>query len=199
MARNRIIYQNELLFVSPSATGNQNLNGDDRPGESLLRPIKRVQGINYGFAINRTDTYQYGQLARIDSKVLSSPTVSLDFSYYLTDGQNEHLLGFDTSNDSNFLHKDFINDGEGRNYYVYTAPEGRDAIGTIAQLDAQENADKSVVAIGNGFVSSYSLNAAVGGMPVVSISVQGSNIQADAGKAGQNPAINPSEGIQYTK
>ena len=59
MARNRIIYQNELLFVSPSATGNQNLNGDDRPGESLLRPIKRVQGINYGFAINRTDTYQY--------------------------------------------------------------------------------------------------------------------------------------------
>ena len=198
MARNRIIYQNELLFVSPSATGNQNLNGDDRPGESLLRPIKRVQGINYGFAINRTDTYQYGQLARIDSKVLSSPTVSLDFSYYLTDGQNEHLLGFDTSNDSNFLHKDFINDGEGRNYYVYTAPEGRDAIGTIAQLEAQENADKSVVAIGNGFVSSYSLNAAVGGMPVVSISVQGSNIQADAGKAGQNPAINPSEGIQYT-
>jgi len=198
MARNRIIYQNELLFVSPSATGNQNLNGDDRPGESFLRSIKRLQSVNYGFSVNRTDTYQYGQLARIDSKVLNAPTVSLDFSYYLTDGKNEHLLGFDTTNASNFLHKDFINDGEGRNYYVYTGPEGSDAIGTVDQLAAQDDAKKSVVAIGNGFVSSYSLNAAVGGMPVVSVSVEGANIQADSSQKGQNPAINPSEGTQYS-
>ena len=198
MARNRIIYQNELLFVSPSATGNQNLNGDGQPGESLLRSIKRLQSVNYGFAVNRTDTYQFGQLARIDSKVLAAPTVSLDFSYYLTDGKNEHLLGLDTTNASNFLHKDFINDGEGRNYYVYTGPEGSDAMGTIDQLEAQDDAKKSVVAIGNGFVSSYSLNAAVGGMPVVSVSVEGANIQSDPGKEGQNPAINPSEGTQYS-
>lgn len=198
MARNRIIYQNELLFVSPSATGNQNLNGDGQPGESFLRSIKRLQSVNYGFSVNRTDTYQYGQLARIDSKVLTAPTVSLDFSYYLTDGKNEHLLGFDTTNASNFLHKDFINDGEGRNYYIYTGPEGSDAIGTVDQLAAQDDAKKSVVAIGNGFVSSYSLNAAVGGMPVVSVSVEGANIQADSGQDGQNPAINPSEGTQYS-
>lgn len=198
MARNRIIYQNELLFVSPSATGNQNLNGDGQPGESFLRSIKRLQSVNYGFSVNRTDTYQYGQLARIDSKVLTAPTVSLDFSYYLTDGKNEHLLGFDTTNASNFLHKDFINDGEGKNYYVYTGPEGSDAIGTVDQLAAQDDAKKSVVAIGNGFVSSYSLNAAVGGMPVVSVSVEGANIQADSGQDGQNPAINPSEGTQYS-
>ena len=198
MARNRIIYQNELLFVSPSATGNQNLNGDSQPGESFLRSIKRLQSVNYGFSVNRTDTYQYGQLARIDSKVLNAPTVSLDFSYYLTDGKNEHLLGLDTTNASNFLHKDFINDGEGRNYYVYTGPEGSDAIGTVDQLAAQDDAKKSVVAIGNGFVSSYSLNAAVGGMPVVSVSVEGANIQADSGQDGQNPAINPSEGTQYS-
>ena len=142
--RNRVIYQNELLMVSPSATGNQKLNGDGRPGESLLRQVKRVQSINYGFAVNRTDAYQYGQLARMGSLPLSPPNVSLDFSYYLTDGKNEHLLGFDNTDSSNFLHEDFINDGEGRNYYVYTGPEGRDAIGPIAQIEAQSEDSKSI-------------------------------------------------------
>ena len=88
--RNRTIYANELLMVSPTATGNQYLNGDtDTEGESLIRQIKRVQSINYGFSINRTDTYQFGQLARMGSAVLNAPTVSLDFSYYLTDGKIE--------------------------------------------------------------------------------------------------------------
>ena len=196
--RNRVIYQNELLMVSPSATGNQNLNGDGRPGESLLRQIKRVQSINYGFAVNRTDAYQYGQLARIDSPALNPPTVSLDFSYYLTDGKNEHLLGFDNTDSSNFLHKNFINDGEGKNYYVYTGPEGRDAVGTIAQIEAQSDDSKSVIAIGNGFVTNYSVNAAIGGMPTATVSVEGANITADAGKGGTNPAIDPTNGTQYT-
>ena len=196
--RNRVIYQNELLMVSPSATGNQNLNGDGRPGESLLRQIKRVQSINYGFAVNRTDAYQYGQLARIDSPALNPPTVSLDFSYYLTDGKNEHLLGFDNTDSSNFLHKNFLNDGEGKNYYVYTGPEGRDAVGTIAQIEAQSDDSKSVIAIGNGFLTNYSVNAAIGGMPTATVSVEGANITADAGKGGTNPAVDPTNGTQYT-
>ena len=203
--RNRVIYQSELLMVSPSATGNQNLNGDGRPGESLLRQVKRIQNINYGFSINRTETYQYGQLARIGSSALNPPTVSLDFSYYLTDGKNEHLLGFDNADSSNFIHKNFINDAEGKNYYVYTGPEGRDAIaagGTpsqnIAKIEAQSNDSKSVIAIGNGFVTNYSVNAAIGGMPTASVSVEGANITADAGRAGTNPAIDPISGTQYT-
>ncbi len=192
-------------MVSPSATGNQNLNGDGRPGESLLRQIKRIQSINYGFSINRTETYQYGQLARIGSSALNPPTVSLDFSYYLTDGKNEHLLGFDNADSSNFIHKNFINDAEGKNYYIYTGPEGRDAIaagGTpsqnIAKIEAQSDDSKSVIAIGNGFVTNYSVNAAIGGMPTASVSVEGANITADAGRAGTNPAIDPISGTQYT-
>ncbi len=120
MARNRVIYQNEALFVAPSATGSQYLNGDNRPGASLLRQVKRVQSINYAFNINRTDSYQFGSLARIDSSVVEAPTVSLDFTYYLTDGKNEHLLGFDNNESTNFLHKDFINDTDGRNFYIYS-------------------------------------------------------------------------------
>ena len=199
--RNRTIYANELLMVSPTATGNQYLNGDtDTDGESLIRQIKRVQSINYGFSINRTDTYQFGQLARMGSAVLSAPSVSLDFSYYLTDGKNEHLLGFDTNSASNFLHKDFINDGEGRNFYIYTAPDGSDAAAdTIAKIEAQNEDNKSVIGIGNGFITNYSLSAAVGAMPTVSVSVMGANIQASQGTDGTSPGIHPTDGTQSSK
>ena len=94
MARNRTIYANEVLMVSPSATGLQSLNYDGGP-RSLLRQIKRTQSINYSWNINRSDVNQFGNLARIDTVVLEPPTVNLDFTYLLTDGKNEHLLGFD--------------------------------------------------------------------------------------------------------
>jgi hypothetical protein len=77
MARNRVIYQTEGLFVG--GTGNA----------AATTQIKRVQSANYSFDISRQDVNQYGQLARIDSIILDPPTVSLDFSYYVTDGANE--------------------------------------------------------------------------------------------------------------
>ena len=199
MARNRTIYSNEILMVAPSATGSQHLNGD-AAGESLIRQIKRVQSINYGFSINRTDTYQFGQLSRIDSAVLSAPTVSLDFSYYLTDGQNENLLGFDNNEGSNFLSPDFISDQDGRNFYIYTAGQKNDAIGSISQLEAQNDTTKSVIAIGNCYVTNYSISASVGGLANASISAEGFNIKADAGtKAGDSPGINIVDGTPSTQ
>tara|TARA_R110001599_G_scaffold71753_2_gene199710 strand:- start:114 stop:2561 length:2448 start_codon:yes stop_codon:yes gene_type:complete len=199
MARNRVIYQNEVLFVAPSSTGSQYLNGDNVVGESLLRQVKRVQSINYAFNINRTDSYQFGNLARVDSSIVEAPTVSLDFTYYLTDGKNEHLLGFDNNESTNFLHKDFINDTDGRNFYIYTTEEGRDAnAGTIAQVEAQSETKKSVISIGNCYISNYSLNAAIGAMPTVSVSAEASNIQSKIGTYGVSPGINPTDGTQST-
>ena len=198
MARNRTIYSNEILMVAPSATGSQDLNYGG-PGESLIRQLKRVQNVNYAFSINRTDTYQFGQLSRIDSAVLSAPAVSLDFSYYLTDGQNENLLGFDNAENSNFLAEDFINDQDGRNFYIYTADQKNDAIGSIVNLESQDDSGKSVTAIGNCYVTNYSVNAAVGGLPVASVSAEAFNIKVDAGnKGGTSPGINIKEGTKST-
>ena len=64
MARNRVIYQTEGLFVG--GTGNA----------AATTQIKRVQSANYSFDISRQDVNQYGQLARIDSIILDPPTVS---------------------------------------------------------------------------------------------------------------------------
>ena len=198
MARNRTIYANEVLMVSPSATGLQSLNYDGGP-RSLLRQIKRTQSINYSWNINRSDVNQYGNLARIDTVVLEPPTVNLDFTYLLTDGKNEHLLGFDNTEGSDFLHKDFMSDVDGRNFYIYTTEEGKDAAtSTIAKIEAQTEANKHVVALGNCYVTNYSVSAAVGGIPTANVSAEAFNIQSSPGTAGGNPAIHPTGGNQMS-
>jgi len=85
MSRNRVIYQSEGLYVSNVASSGTAVSHEQ---------LNRVQSANYSFTINRQDVNQFGDLARIDSLVLDPPTVSLDFSYYLTDGFNERALGF---------------------------------------------------------------------------------------------------------
>lgn len=210
MARNRINYANQILMVSPSSTGclflNQqnSLRDDDRfgdAGESMLRQLKRVQSLNYGWNISRTDVNQFGNLARIDSVVLDSPVVSLDFTYLLTDGKNEHLLGLNTEDGSNILSTDFLKDQDGRNFYILTSPEGTDATPTndgastnIAKVEAQDDSKKSVIAVGNGFVTNYSVTAAVGAIPNVNVSVEAFNVRSTPGTSGESPGIDITDG-----
>jgi hypothetical protein len=85
MARNRVIYQSEALYVS---------SGLNSTASGAHAQLERVQSANYNFSISRQDINQYGQLSRIDSIVLEPPTVGLDFTYYLTDGFNERALNF---------------------------------------------------------------------------------------------------------
>ena len=74
MARKRVIYQSEALYVWP--TGHN----------ASATQLHRVQSANYSFDIARTDINQFGNLARIDNLIMESPTVSLDFTYYPTSG-----------------------------------------------------------------------------------------------------------------
>tara|TARA_B110001454_G_scaffold202380_2_gene209445 strand:- start:2124 stop:4295 length:2172 start_codon:yes stop_codon:yes gene_type:complete len=169
-------------------------------GTSVVAQLSRVQTANYNFTINRTDVNQFGQLGRIDSLVLEAPTVGLDFSYLLTNGENERLLGFNI-NDISGLNLDYSQPGgvagqintalsnataalkwhasedskDGNNYFVLTVPEGDDAVASQAA-----DADKSVISVGNGFVTDYSVEAAVGGLPTASLTVEAFNIKSDA-------------------
>ena len=59
--------------------------------------MDRIQSCNFNFTINRQDVNEFGKLARIDSIINEPPTVGLDFSYYVTDGYNERLLGFNVT------------------------------------------------------------------------------------------------------
>lgn len=207
MARNRVIYQSQALFIAPTSTGAQVAKaGSTGPygpatgpellaGTGLLKKLDRVQSCNFNFTINRQDINEFGKLARLDSIVMESPTVGLDFSYYVTDGLNERLLGFNITggiNDtSTVLNAQSVSgllaDLEGNNYYILTVQEGEDVVGTASSTPPAST--NTVVGIGNGFISEYSFEAAVGAIPTASVTVEGFNIKADAGVGNAGGAI----------
>ena len=163
MARNRVIYQSQALFIAPSSTGCQ-VSGktqttapfgpvaltDLSDGSGLLKKLDRVQNCNFNFTINRQDINEFGKLARIDSIVMESPTVGLDFSYYVTDGLNERLMGFNvtgvtdnsTANGAQCI-SGLLSDIEGNNYYILTVQDGEDVVGSTSSTTTRESSLRS--------------------------------------------------------
>jgi len=214
MPRNRIIYQSEALYAGPSpATGyhftlvNGTKTNDENaaggwPAASgnLVKQLQRIQTANYSFNVDRTDVNQFGQLAAIDRVILTSPTVSLDFSYILGNLSNENILGFTVvsgSADSNISAISGILNStqDERNYFIRTVPEGNDAVG-YTDITSGNN---GVIGIGNAFISSYSTEGSVGNFPTASISVEGLNMNFQKGLSGNYiPAVNPTNGAVLT-
>lgn len=193
MPRNRVIYQSEALFV---ATGNIAPTANHTSGD--IAQLHRVQSANYGFSISRQNINQFGNLARIDSILLEAPTVNLDFTYYLHDGTNERLLGFTTGSNtgagaisfiSGLIDASNVGTLSGRNFHIFTAPEGNDANGLAIGAANFTGNTASTISVGNGFVTNYSVEAAVGAIPTVSVSVEGLNINVVEGSTGLNPAV----------
>ena len=203
MSRNRVIYQSEALYAGPSpATGFQFLDGAsskiaNASGTTAVNQLQRVQNINYSFNINRQDVNQFGELAAIDRVILDSPTVSLDFSYLLANFGNEKVLGFSPLDGTLSCMSGILNKiSDSRNYYVKTVSEGQDAIGEA------RNANDEVIAIGNGFLTSYSTDGSIGGLPSVSCNVEALNMAFEAGTGAfggfETPAVNPENGSRLT-
>ena len=201
MSRNRVIYQSEALFASqkPSNKSTEALSETD------IEQLHRVQSANYAFNISRTDVNQYGELAAIDRVVLETPTVSLDFSYYLANFANEEALGFqvfpkyvDDSIAESAVAKIINKDADEKNYFIKTVGEGEDAISENGTAAAEGD---SVIGIGNAFLTSYSVEAAVGSFPTVSVSAEGMNMRFDSldGEAkGTIPSLDKIEGKAST-
>ena len=197
MARNRVIYQSEALYVSKQAWAT---------GTTGHEQLTRVQSANYSYTINRQDVNQYGQLARIDSLVLDPPTVSIDFSYYLTDGFNERVLDFYVQTGSamgdtpegNFA-SGHMNAGSGVNVYVVTSPAGND-INLGGEIDGTDK----IIGVGNCYLSDYSIDLSVGSLPTASVTLEGANMASSTGcntpTEGTivNPAINQELGTATT-
>ncbi len=184
MARNRVISASEALFVGPSpATGDQTTG---------VLQLHRVQTVAQNFTVNRQNVSQFGQLAVLSREINEAPTVGLDFSYFLTNVLNEQRLGFvvdgSVSAITNLLNKT----QDEKNYYLLQASEGVDAIG--------DTANDPVIAIGNGFMSSYSTEAAVNGFPTSTVRVEALNIASYSAQSGQqSPAVNPVDGSKVSQ
>lgn len=194
MARNRTIYNIEALYVSSDINAT---------GSGSHVQLKRAQNFNSSIEIARQDVNQLGELARIDSIVVSPPTVSADLSYYLSDGANEKALGFYVQNagstaEGNFASGHLVS-SSGINIFEIIGSEGND-------LNYETSlSGKAVRGFGNCFISNYQVEAAVGGLPTVSVSVEALNANSETytylgSLTGVNtPAINPTLGIPLSQ
>ena len=179
MSRNRVIYQSEALFASKEHTSTAAADHEQ---------LHRVQSANYGFSVSRQDFNQFGNLARIDSIILEAPTVNFDVTYYPTNGFNEKALDFFVRDENTPVNVDgqfasgHLAAGSGKNFYILTVPEGRDA-----NLNRQAGeTDNSVIGIGNAFLTDYTLDLSVGSLPTATVSFEASNIIADTAVSGNS-------------
>jgi hypothetical protein len=98
MARNRIIYNVQGLFVGPYS-GEQNPNLDYYlTGYQILKRIEKVQNFNYGIDNNRINIEGFGTKKNIFRGLASQPTVNFTFSYTPDGFTNENRLNFDVAN-----------------------------------------------------------------------------------------------------
>ena len=191
MARNRIIYQSEALFVGPIAGGQASAHSH----------INRVQSISHDMSATRTDIYEFGRLAPLDKVMIEPPTVNLDFSYLCTNGDAEDKLGLCVAGHTSVTNVDkgkfgyngtfpsmvsgLVDDGTvspgEKNYYVVTVPESQDVNGVVMEAGDKRYNGYSVVGFGNGVISNYSVNGAVGDFPTASVSVEAFNVSFISG------------------
>lgn len=200
--------------ASPATNNAQNLVGwkegdawpawnDSQAGASeyhgtIIKQLNRIQSANYGFTVTRQDVNQFGHMSRLDSIVVESPTVNLDFSYYLLDGYNERMLEFVTDGVTNALSGALSPElyQAGNNFFILTVPEARDAVNGDKNIHAAGREDeKTVISLGNGYITDYSVDVSVGAIPTASVTVEGMNIKSDFGETGNDlPAIDMRDG-----
>jgi hypothetical protein len=135
-----------------------------------------------------------GKLAAPYNDTTDSPTVTLPFSYYIVDLENELNLGFNVDINVGCVSGILTKLTDEKNYYVLVAPEGEDAI-----TKSGNSAGVTVLGVGNGVVASYSIEGSVGDYPKASVSVEGLNIRGyNAASYFDTPAVDPTQGTQLS-
>ena len=196
--RNRVIYQSEAVYVTqsgynldltatsgwaPTAEGTPTVA--DANARDAVMDLHRVQSANYSFNVSRQDVNQFGELAAIDRIITETPTVSFDTSYILAGLDNEAKLGFQVTPSGTPAQGggaenmvscvsgliDSSSNAHQKDYFILTTKEGSDAV-----ANSQSGKYESIIGIGNGFITSYSTEGAVGGLPTANVSVEGMNM-----------------------
>lgn len=210
MPRIRSQSQSFNLYVSANAaTGTMS-------GDNDIKQLFRLTSIGGPeWTYEKAPISVIGKLAPITRDTTDSPTVSVPFSYYVTDFENEKNLGFNitpsgvngagipptTGAVSDILSK--VVGKDEKNYFILVTPEGQDAISRSGALDTDY-----ILGIGNANITNYSIEASVGDYPTASVTVEGLNLRGQVGTTGVNgtvvsiwhksPAINPANGLQIT-
>ncbi|MEY2924049.1 MAG: hypothetical protein RLZZ337_589 [Bacteroidota bacterium] len=192
ITRNRVIYAGTDILISDTPSW------EDQTNFSNLKLLKRVQSSAISISNPVSRSRQIGSSEYAFQKYTQTPEIQVGINYYLSDNSNELLLGL-VADGSSGIFSNFAESGKDRNlYFALTEADGLDAddITNAVGLD--------VFAVGNAFLSSYSLNAQVGDIPSVDLSFDCVNMTfqtyAGTGPAGSEvPAINLPAGNKSTE
>lgn len=178
MSRNRIIYNNVGLLTGPSPAY-QAHSGID--GSSKLTSLNTITTASFDIGITRAEVKQIGG-SRIGNKLaarqpITQPNVSLAFSYNLTDGRNEKTLGFNVAGETSFLSG--VTGNDDRNFFLFITEKAEQDFNLQSG-----HSNLSVLSFGNCYVNTYTLDAAVGTFPTVSVDYSASNVRFEQQTSG---------------
>ena len=208
--RNRISYQNVGLLVGPtpafsSHSGQHAGSPSQKYASSSLKRLNLVQNASFNFNVARTEIQQIGGNNLTARKAVVSPDVAVGFSYILSDGRNEDMLGFCHSGENSAFLSGQQNPTGDRNLFFVVADD------TSEEFNRQENfQNHNVLSFGNCFPVNYSIQSSVGSIATASVEYLASNVKFDTTSgtmsytdsqgnigvigSGLIPAVNPSNG-----
>ena len=182
MARNRIIYQNEGLFIGPGTDfiSDSAVDADVK----IQGNLDKVQSIGYSYEISRSDISVLGKGSTVDRPINSNPSVSLQIDYLLSSFTNEYLFGFGmtpTNISARFpmLPDEYLNKSgianevdrynDRRNFYLATTKDGLDLLGSVT------GDIEGVLCFDNCQLTNYTANFEVNNIPSASVTVVGTD------------------------
>ena len=147
--RNRIAYHNVGLLVGPSPafsfhSGQQAGSPGQKFASSNLKQINLVQNASFNFNVARTEIQQIGGTTLTARKATSQADVAVGFSYLLSAGRNEDMLGFCHSGQNSAFLSGQQNPSGDRNLFLIVAD------GPSEEFNLQKNyQNHNVLSFGN--------------------------------------------------
>lgn len=195
MARNRIIYNVEGLYVAPYS-GEQNLGSDYYlPNNLILKRLEKIQNFNYSIQQPRLDAQGFGQKQNIFQGAGGPPEVAFNFSYISDGVTNENRLNFNVNNLSGFnapmfsglcTNNSLLNR---RDFYLAINKNDNDLFSenatltnslinpsNITQVINSNSQNYGLLHFQNAYLNEYSFNLSLGNIPVVNQSYVADNI-----------------------
>jgi hypothetical protein len=192
ITRNRVIYAGTDVLVSdsPSWSG--------QTGAASLKLLKRVQSSSISVSNPITRSKQIGSSDFAFEKYITTPEITVDLKYLVSDNSNELILGLNATGNESFL-KNMAVSGQDKNlFFILTDTNAQDA-------DSLTNmVGNDIFAVGNTFLTNYSISAEVGSIPTVSTSfsclnMTFQNYNGTGVNGSEVPAINLTNGVKSTE
>lgn len=208
MAKNRVIYNVEGLFIGPYSGEQNPLTDYYLNGYQILKRIEKVQNFTYSIDQSRINLAGFGSKKNIFQGNFNSPTVNFNFSYIPDGVTNENRLNFDVADFESTtqlpmfsgLCKDNSNTDE-KDFYLIINKNDDDLFGDYQLTDYYINPtgindvidpdsnNYAVLNFQNCYLTDYNFRTQVNSMPIVTQSYISDNINFYISGSGINYTI----------